>query len=267
MAQRVGSRPKKSAPVDLGAAAGRLAAIIGHGAQGAALARVLAREGARTRADLKKPGVLARLPRESQASVLFSPVRSVPLADAQAVAAEVRRRLVFAGGDSRPRRLEVVPVGSVRRRAPRVKDLDFLVVLPAAFEGHLDRALASAAFRAPRAGDRLELADTYSQGARRRSLILHERARGRARARNFRVDLFLATAEERPYALFHFTGSFKYNIRTRAYAKRKGWLLNQYGLFQAATSQRVRGTAAIRTERDLAKFLGVSFRAPTDRER
>jgi DNA polymerase (family 10) len=266
-----GGAAKPKAKASLAETARRLAAIIGHGDQGAALARTLAREGVRTRADLKRPAVLARLPRESQAAVLFNPARNVPLATAQAVMDEVGRRLVFDfSGESSARflRFEVIPVGSVRRQAPRVKDMDFLVVVPAAYETLSGRALAAARLLPPRPGDRVRIADTYAAGARRRSLILCQ-APGpdRARAQCFRSDLFLTTSRDKPYALFHYTGSKTYNIRTRAYAKRKGWLLNQYGLFDAVTGRRVRGTENIRTEQDLAKFLGVSYRLPTNRER
>jgi DNA polymerase/3'-5' exonuclease PolX len=243
----------------------RLAAIIGRGAQGEALARTLAREGARTRADLKRPAVLARLPAESRANVLYNPSRSVPLAAARAVMAEVKRRLVFRpAGAPRPLRFEVIPVGSVRRQASRVKDMDFLVVVPAALAARAPAMLAAATLRR---GGGVTIADTYAAGARRRSLIL--RADGGpagGRARHYRSDLFLALEDEKPYALFHYTGSARYNIRTRAFAKKKGWLLNQYGLFDALTKKRVRGTAGIRSEQDLAGFLGVRYRAPTDRE-
>jgi DNA polymerase (family 10) len=34
-----------------------------------------------------------------------------------------------------------------------------------------------------------------------------------------------------PYAMLHFTGSKVHNIKMRAIAKEKGWLLNQHGLF------------------------------------
>lgn len=240
----------------------RLAAIIGHGGQGLALARALAHEGVRTRADLRRPAILARLPRESQAEVVFRPVRSVPLAIAQAVAAEVKRRLVFNLG-GRPRRFEVIPVGSVRRQAPRVKDIDFLIVISDAAAS--EHALAAAALRPARAADRVSFADTYAAGPRRRSFILRA-ARGRGRAQHYRSDFFVTTGAEKPYALYHYTGSKDYNIRTRAHAKRRGWLLNQYGLFDAATGSRVRGTAAIHTERGLARFLGVTYYPPSARD-
>ena len=255
-----------SRPTEFDKTVRRLATIIGHGNQGAALARALVLEGVRTRADLRKPAVLARLPRESQASVLFNPARNVPLAAAQAVMAEVKRRIVFdftPEGDARPLRLEVLPVGSVRRQAPSVKDMDFLIVVPVEHGARLERALASIALRPPRAGDRVEIADTYAAGARRRSLVL--RVAGRP-TKHYRSDLFVTSADEKPYALFHYTGSKGYNIRTRAYAKRKGWLLNQYGLFDVSSGQRVRGTSAVKNERDLARFLGVTYRPPRDRD-
>ena len=235
--------------------ADRLAGIIGQGGRGAALARELAREGVRTRADLRRPAVLARLPREAQANVLFSPARAVPLARARAIAAEVVRRLVFDG------RLEVIPVGSVRRRAAHVGDLDFLVV--AATPAGASTALASAALRRRRAGDDLEVADTYASGARRRSLILRADGGAGARPRHYRCDLFMTTAAEKPYALYHFTGPKAYNIRIRAHAKRQGKLLNQYGLFDAATRRPI--AQRVRSERELAHVLGVTYYRPEGR--
>jgi len=147
-----------------------------------------------------------------------------------------------------------------------VKDIDFLVVVPAGDEAEFERVLAAAALRPPRPADRVAIADTYAAGSRRRSLILRAEGRGQARAQNYRSDFFVTTADERAYALYHYTGSRDYNIRTRAHAKRLGWLLNQYGLFDAASGHRVRGTAAIRTERDLARFLGVTYHPPRARD-
>jgi DNA polymerase (family 10) len=268
MARRTGT----ASGSELDAVARRLAAIIGHGAQGEALARALAREGVRGRAGLKAPAVFARLPREAQSRVLYSPARSTPLAIAAEAAAEVARRLTFpAEGGGPPARFEVVPVGSVRRGAPRVKDIDLLVVAPAGIApGRFERALAAAVLRPPRPGDRAAIADTYAAGARRRSLVLswaggQPAGAGAPPRRHLRVDLFLASAAEKPFALYHYTGPSQYNIRTRALAKRRGWLLNQYGVFDAASGQRVRGASGVRTERDLARFLGVTYRPPEAR--
>lgn len=252
----------KTTQSDLDVVTRKLMAIIGHGAQGAAIARTLARKGVRTRADLKNPDVIARLPRESQANVLFNPVRNAPIATALRIVAEVKRRIVFdftADGDPRPLRFEVLSVGSVRRQAARVKDIDFLVVVPTEHEARAEHVLAAICLRDSRTGDGVTLADTYAAGTRRRSLIL------RYANKHYRSDFFLATAGERPFAMLHYTGPKAYNIRIRAYAKRKGWRLNQYGLFSAATGQKVRGTSTIRTERELIHFLGVTYRPAQDR--
>jgi DNA polymerase (family 10) len=228
----------------------RLAEIIGFGERGLALAREFAREGARSRRDLKSSRFFSRLPRAAQTNVLYNPAKNIAAETARGIADEVVRRLRFAGSDEP---FVVVPVGSVRRGVRRrIKDLDFLVVGP--------RLVAPGAAAELAAAGTVEIAAVYASGERRRSLIL------RARRRNYRADMFFATEAEKPFALFHYTGSKLYNIRTRAVAKRHGWLLNQYGLFDAATRHRVRGSSEIRTERDLASFLGVTYHEPSDRD-
>jgi len=228
-----------------------LSAIIGRGAQGRALARTFAREGARTRADLKRRDRLARLPLEARANVLYAPSRDVPLAVARAVAAAVGDDALFGFDGRRRVPAVVIPVGSVRRAEPRVEDLDFLVVAPPGI-------LSSIVFRP---GSRVSLAMVYGQGKRHWSVILRD-----ASGKHYRADFFVATPEEAPFALYHLTGSRRYNIRIRAYAKRKGWLLNQYGLFSQATGRRVPGSSRIRSEAELISFLGVTPREPHDRK-
>lgn len=241
--------------------AARLTEIIGHGAKGAALARRLYTEGVRTRRDLRRPGVFARLPKETQLDVMFHPTRRIPLAAADRVASEVSRRLAHAPAEGRRSpHLPVVAVGGARRRASTLKDLDFLVIMRSPDARGLG-------LRPKRHGDRLDLVGVYSAGARRLSGILRD-SRGTARrVRHYRVDFFAATAKEMPFALFHYTGSAAYNIRTRALAKKHGLRLNQYGVFSTATGRAAHGASAIRTEHDLARFLGVTFRQPWDRAR
>ncbi|HVE13100.1 MAG TPA: hypothetical protein VNI01_06880 [Elusimicrobiota bacterium] len=186
----------------------------------------------------------------------------LPLGDALAACAELERRLVFVpqGPPFPAPAARVVRVGSVRRRAPEVGDLDLLVVLPRAWEPRIGEVLAAARFAPRRRGDRLALGATLAVGARQRRLAC--RVGGRA----ISVDLFAATRAERPFALFHLTGPREYNIRTRAAAKRRGWRLNQYGLFRRAPpGAPVPGAERIRTEKDLALFLGLQPRAPAAR--
>ena len=219
----------------------------------------LARRGLTTKAQLRT--IISKLPRETQAHQRHTVSRDIPLATARAVLDELGRRLLFREAGGRLRRFRVRAVGGVRRRSPRSKDLDILVTVP---DGTRVRGLlASAELSGPKASRgraALALAETYASGGRRRSLIV------RRGAKRYAVDLFLATRGEEPYALFHYTGDKDYAIRIRAHAKRRGWKLNQYGLFYAQRpGVRVRGSAAIRTERQLASFLGVTYRAPAAR--
>ena len=182
--------------------------------------------------------------------VRAAPAR-VPLAAARAVADEVRRR--WRG------RAPPVVVGGIRRESPLVKDIDFLVTTPPRIRDGVADFL-----RPARPGDRLSVAKVVAAGPRRVSVVLRDGGAAGG-ARHYRADFFVRKPGEKPFALFHFTGARAYNIRVRAHAKKRGLLLNQYGVFDAVTGRRARGSSAIRTERDLARFLRVSFRHPRDR--
>lgn len=234
----------------------RLARIPGIGDT---LAATLARRGIRTRAQLR--AIAGELPAETQVHLRYDIARAIPLAVGAAVAAEMGRRLTFRGASGRRRKFPTFAVGSIRREAPASKDIDILVVVPdglplAVFQDVLASAELGGA--GPCA-----IAETYAVGARRRSFVV--RRAGRGGAKYYAVDLFLATASEKPYALFHYSNGRDYNIRVRAHAKRKNLKLDQYGVFVAGTTRRAPGSAGIKSERDLARFLGVTYRAPRER--
>ena len=80
-----------------------------------------------------------------------------------------------------------------------------------------------------------------------------------------KVDFFLVLRSERAFALYHYTGSKQYNIRIRAYAKKLGYKMNQYGIFNRKTNKILPICKKIKTEKQLAKFLGITYRLPQDR--
>lgn len=237
------------------AAVRRLAAAMGENVRShTPLARRFYREGARTLADLRRPERLALMTPYVRANVLYKPVKNIPLATVDALAAELARRLVLIDADGREAKAdELVLAGSARRRERSADDIDVVVIT---------EAVATDVRLSGRGGATLEY--TYADGAKHRGVIVGWAPVG-ARKKYFRVDLFFAAPAERPFALFHYTGSSSYNVRTRALAKRRGWRLNQYGIFDRVTDRRVRGSGAIRTEQDLARFLGVSYRDPSTR--
>jgi len=186
-----------------------------------------------------------------------------PLAVAKQAGEEISRRLV-----SSVKILELIPVGSVRRKAEKIKDLDFLVVvkkIPEKITLNLSDKKNGIIQGTDKASDL-----THDQKAVRHITSSLKIKTGDS-FKPVKVDFFVCTPKEKPFMLFHYTGSKAYNIRTRANAKRKKWKLNQYGLYHISLlgtrpqDIAVRNSSRIKTEKDLAKFLGVSYRLPENR--
>lgn len=70
------------------------------------------------------------------------------------------------------------------------------------------------------------------------------------------VDLFFASSKDYGAQLMTRTGPAGSNISHRATAKRKGWKLNQYGLFDR------RGQRIASTEKGIYNKLGLHYRKP-----
>lgn len=160
-------------------------------------------------------------------------VEGVPLEKAQAAAAELVGALVQADGVTQ---CEVA--GSCRREKPRCRDLDILVVADDA------QAVAACLDELP---------------------IVQEVVRGGASMRRVRLqsgleaDVRVVPAESYGAALLYFTGSREHNIRMRSLAKRRGLLLNEYGLWSDS------GLIAGQTEEDVFTALGLAWIPPQDR--
>jgi len=62
-------------------------------------------------------------------------------------------------------------------------------------------------------------------------------------------------------AMMHFTGPYELNIIQRAKAKKKGWLLNQYGLFD-----KNKNMIAGKTENEIYTALDLPYITPEERQ-
>jgi DNA polymerase (family 10) len=76
------------------------------------------------------------------------------------------------------------------------------------------------------------------------------------------VDLRVVPPESFGAALQHFTGSKEHNVHLRELAVRKGYKLNEYGIFKARTGRRVGGGE----EADMYRLLGMAWIPPELRE-
>jgi DNA polymerase (family 10) len=128
--------------------------------------------------------------------------------------------------------------GSLRRGKSTVGDLDILCT-----DGRATSLLA----RFSQVGQVLE------SGPKRTSVRLKD---------GVQVDVRVFDAEEYGAAMMYFTGSKDHNIALRNMAIEKGWKLNEYGLFDVKTGERVAG----RTEQEVYAKLGLQYIPPELRE-
>ncbi|BCO30303.1 DNA polymerase/3'-5' exonuclease PolX [Thiohalobacter sp. COW1] len=134
---------------------------------------------------------------------------------------------------------QVVIAGSYRRAKETVGDLDILVI---ARDGR----------QAIQHFTRYEEVDTVvSSGSTRATVILNN---------GLQVDLRVVPRVSYGAALYYFTGSKAHNIAVRRIAQKKGWKINEYGLYEG--DKRIAGE----TEASLFKQLGLAYIEPELRE-
>jgi DNA polymerase (family X) len=148
--------------------------------------------------------------------------------------AEAEALVNFLAGSGR-----VVVAGSYRRRRDTVGDLDLVVT----------SADAAAV------GDKLvayeNVAEVLAHGGTRTTVVLRS---------GLQVDIRAVPEESYGAALLYFTGSKAHNIALRSIAIRRGWKLNEYGLFSG--KRRIAGL----TEEEIYKKLGLAYIPPEMRE-
>ncbi|KYH38941.1 MAG: phosphotransferase [Candidatus Bathyarchaeota archaeon B23] len=137
--------------------------------------------------------------------------------------------------------LRIEPAGSARRRKETVGDLDILVLSTRPQEV-VERFVSM-----PR------VSRVISRGTTRSTVIV---------GANLQVDLRVIPPESYGSALQYFTGSKAHNIKLRTIAVKRGYKLNEYGLFQRETGERIAG----KREEEVYKALGLEWIEPELRE-
>jgi DNA polymerase (family 10) len=128
-------------------------------------------------------------------------------------------------------------IGSLRRKKPIVRDIDFLIVS-----------------KNPKILQEIELPNSIikESGDFRKKIYLNKYG--------LKIDLFYTNPDCLAFAMLHHTGSRQFNIRTRFHAKKHGFKLNQYGLYKGKKRY------GFKTEREILNFLGITYKTPMQRE-
>jgi len=154
--------------------------------------------------------------------------------DVYAVAEGLRERLKKAFAEH-----PIEVCGSIRRRKEVVRDIDILAA------GEDYERITSAFISAP------EVEEVLLRGDTKTSCRLKT---------GIEADLRVVSREAFPYALLYFTGSKEHNVRLRGMAKKRGWKLNEYGLFDGEN------LIPCGSEEEIFRALGLSYIPPELRE-
>jgi len=132
----------------------------------------------------------------------------------------------------KPLSKRIAIAGSIRRKEKNPVDID-IVLIPK------DRQ---------KIVDCLKNKGKYIQGGDKRITF---------RIRGIKTEIYYATPENWGAMLMTYTGPFGLNISFRTMAKRKGYLLNQYGLFSRGGK-----FMAGKTEKSIYEALGKKYKSP-----
>lgn len=212
---------------------------IHYGNKGIILSKILYNMGYRTRKDLLyhiKHKKLPKLPNISQIYIKYNPIKTTYAKSINII--NILQKNI---------KNKIIPVGSIRRKEKKNTDIDLLL---------LNNNLEKKIFKLQTKNN---FKIIFVEGSNR-----HQKYIFTLNNKSYLIDIFIFKKVELPYMLFHYTGNKQYNIRTRALAKKKGWLLNQYGLWDRKTGKSI-ATKKIKTEKDLIKYIGISYKDPINR--
>jgi DNA polymerase (family 10) len=140
-----------------------------------------------------------------------------------------------------PKVKRVDPLGSLRRKASTVGDIDLAIITDDG-PGVLDYFT-----KYPKTQKVIE------KGEHSSSIVVPG---------NVRVDAMVQPEESYGSLLQHFTGSKHHNIALREFALKKGLSLNEYGVSKKGQSGKVK----FKTEQEFYKYLGLDYIEPELRE-
>jgi len=176
------------------------------------------------------------------------------------------RRIKNRSGRNKSKNTNPDVFANAKAEASSVGDVDLLVLVPSEEEF---RALAR---RLPRAF-KDDFLTSLGGGSRRYSFVMRHATSTTTSTSSStsylvaRVDVFRAKDRtEWASFLLHGTGSAAFNERLRAHAKRRGFRLNEYGLFPLKKDSSSSPRIILEDERDVFARLGISYVTPGDRE-
>ncbi len=169
---------------------------------------------------------------------LFKESKRMPLKEAERTGNEILGEIVKIPGVEK-----AALAGSLRRKKETVGDIDIVVLAEPKYRKKIvNRILALP-----------QIEKVLAKGMTKLSVVLKKG--------EVQVDIRLVHDYEYGAAMLYFTGSKEHNIKLRTIAKQRGYKINEYGIFDAATNKRLAGE----TEEEMYRFLHLKYIPPEQR--
>lgn len=205
-------------------------------------AKLLINEGLKDIKDLQLKKWKDKLTDETKLFLSKTPEKPIPYLDIQKIE-KLFKKLKF--------KLEFV--GSYRRKKNKSNDIDIMVI--SNDEMILDKFLLSI----------IKLTKNkiypYSKGPDKMSIIIDTENITDTK-HIYKIDIFRCSTEIYIPMLLYSTGSKEFNINMRSIAKRKGYLLNQNGIYKKTTGEKIYG---LKSEQDYFNLLSIKYKNPEER--
>lgn len=189
---------------------------------------------AEMRALLKNSSLFSELPQATRADLIYNPDKSIPRIIMNYLNSELTSKF------------PVVIAGSYRRGKPVSRDADILLPYIVEFAA-LQREYSGKSD--------VIIHEPFASGSSKISVMISISSK----RITLKADIFLVPKNEWIYALLYATGSGHFNLLMRAQAKRKGFLLNQRGLWKNGKQ------VEIKNEQEIFKILGMKWKKPEER--
>jgi predicted flap endonuclease-1-like 5' DNA nuclease/predicted nucleotidyltransferase len=187
---------------------------------------------------------LAKLPEETQLYLKLKPSQTIPHADIKALEKYLKCSY------------DISLVGSYRRKKSTSRDID--IMISSTDEDIIEKYL--------RALKKKLTVYPYSQGKDKMSLILDcTKLLGKSEQCVYKLDVFRVEPENKIPMLLYATGSKEFNITMRSIAKKKGFLLNQKGIFRKKSNGETEKVKGLKTEKDYFDTLSMAYLEPDKR--
>lgn len=167
--------------------------------------------------------------------------------------------------------LEIMICGSYRRCKPTSGDIDVLL--------YNSKVMTAEQLSHPKEYNLDYYLDRYVDELTRDKFLLdnmtdknyHIKYMGFCKYKNHpvrRIDIRYVPFESLPSAMLYYTGPYELNAIMRSAAKKRGMLLNEYGLYKLLTDDRKgsKRKISVKSEADIFKKLGMKYLTPDERE-